>query len=108
MVSYLPALEIFEIVLEEFSCPLPSIFLDPASYSSSLALILLVTSELGFIKGVLSGSHMALGTLFLIGAGSRPWGLLWGLTTTEYSSQVWDWGGQYIPQNLVDFYHIYF
>ena len=108
MVSHLAALEIFEIVLEEFSCPLPSIFLDPASQSSSLSIILLVTSELDFVKDVLSGSHMALGTLFLIGAGSRPWGLLWGLTTTDYSSQVWGFFGQHIPQNLVDFYHIYF
>lgn len=73
MVSHLAALE---IVLEEFSCPLPSIFLDPASQSSSLSIILLVTSELGFVKDVLSGSHMALGILFIIGAGSRPWGLL--------------------------------
>lgn len=82
---------------------MPSIFPDPVSHSSSFSIILLVTSELGFVEDVLSGSHIALDSLLLVGAGSGPWGLLWGLTGTDCSSQVWDIFWQYIPQNLVDF-----
>lgn len=59
------------------------------SHSSSLYIVFLVISELGFVKDVLSGSRRALGSLLLVGAGSGPWGLLWGLTVLDCSLQVW-------------------